>query len=1509
VDQDGTTYQFLPSIGSGQVVGYCCAAGSLATSITDRNGNTITLNSPANGYGLAANAYTDTVGREVVSWSGLGSSSGDTLSISGLSNITVHWTTVYTGNYAMGSQPLPGNQSPNCQVPSTGPSSSQLGVSEIDLPNNTKYAITYDSENPLLYDANPSQGPYGVVGQINFPDGGYVRYKWGLDTNSQGIYQSVIFNTVPAQQLTCILSYDAPAVVERIVNDGTRNVLDQTFSYGPTTWGINTWKSKSTTVTTTDLVTGQQTITKYTYSASGVDTPPWDTGSQTPVAPVETTTVYEDGSGNTVRTVNQQWLNYMTASGNQTVFEDNQTTRTALKCFDANDQVTQFYEYGLPSEGSYPGDPSCVSSSGLTASKGPLKRQTITVTSSQGSCGTNIVDEPCSITVEDGSGNEAKQTVFNYTDSVQPSNVSCSGCLVSPPGQHRGNVGSVVRAVNGSSSLPTNYTYYGTGQVASMTDPNGNTTTYCYGDTSAGCPSGNTYGYLTQVTYPSTNGVSHIEEFSWNLANGKLASSIDENGQTSSYSYNDPLARLTQVTYPSTPGAYYNGSSCTSPGQTSYSYNDAAGAVSVATSKLLCNGVSATSTAYLNGLGLTTKTIAENGAETDTVYDGLRRVYQVSNPYFTSNDPTYGWTTTLYDPLGRVTSVTKPDQSVVSTSYSANCTTVKDENGRPRRSCTDGLARTWQVTEDPGGLGYVTTYQHDPNDNLTGVNQSGQLRSFSYDWLSRLTSATNPESGTTTYTYPTPSALCSGDPSTVCTRQDNRGITTTYLYDALNRPTSKRYSDGTPSANFFYDEASVSLGSWTSPALGNPIGRQTHTTTTSGGTTLTATVQSYDPMGRTTNYWQCTPLNCGTSRIWPTSYTYDLAGDLSSWIHPSQFTITQTLNAAQQVTAVKSSLSSSTQPPTLAQSITYNAPGAVTGLQNGCAVGSGSSCMNVQETYQYNNRLQVAMAELGTPSQMAPMAELGTASSPAWTSCRVYNYYLPSLPGGEPNPTSCAMPAQGTNNNGNVAGMYYSDSANSGLSHTASYNYDGVNRLSGAAATGNSTYSQSYTYDPYGNMTCAASPAENKCIAPTYSASTNQITTSGYAYDAAGDLQNDGTYTYQWDAEARLAKVISSGTAISTNTYNALGQRVRDVTTTSTTDEAYGAGGNLLWRYTGNPSDPNQRAFVPFNGRILAEYYAGVTIFDHPDEIGSMTTSSDYTGKTINEKLFYPFGELWTGAAIPNLNMHQTFAQLPDYDSETDQYNTANRHYSPSGRWLSPDPGGVKVVKLDDPQTWNMYAYVRNNPTTSTDPTGLACIFGMTIFGSHFGGRCPGDEPPPPPRRPPPPAPAVMTPGTPQYNLASAQAAARSNPAFRPTGVPGTPGRTTHCNEATCAIAEDIGASTNGLVNENGVPNSANTDATTLANSPDWRPATPQEAQQAGNQGVLALGARPDDPRGHILSVAPELMPGLHDVGRNGPQVNQIGATVGIMNAYGDRPRVWTSPQGITWYVPWDWGP
>jgi RHS repeat-associated protein len=75
--------------------------------------------------------------------------------------------------------------------------------------------------------------------------------------------------------------------------------------------------------------------------------------------------------------------------------------------------------------------------------------------------------------------------------------------------------------------------------------------------------------------------------------------------------------------------------------------------------------------------------------------------------------------------------------------------------------------------------------------------------------------------------------------------------------------------------------------------------------------------------------------------------------------------------------------------------------------------------------------------------------------------------------------------------------------------------------------------------------------------------------------------------------------------------------------------------------------------------------------------------------------------------------MHQTFAQLPDYDPETDQYNTLYRHYTPNGRWMRPDPLAGDVT---NPQSLNRYAYVTNNPTSLTDSTGLGlpgCPQGM----------------------------------------------------------------------------------------------------------------------------------------------------------------------------------------------------
>src|SRR5882724_3292639 len=68
--------------------------------------------------------------------------------------------------------------------------------------------------------------------------------------------------------------------------------------------------------------------------------------------------------------------------------------------------------------------------------------------------------------------------------------------------------------------------------------------------------------------------------------------------------------------------------------------------------------------------------------------------------------------------------------------------------------------------------------------------------------------------------------------------------------------------------------------------------------------------------------------------------------------------------------------------------------------------------------------------------------------------------------------------------------------------------------------------------------------------------------------------------------------------------------------------------------------------------------------------------------------------------------------------------------------------------------------------------------------------------------QPRPPPPAVITPGTPQNDLANAQDNARNNPAFAPQGERGTPERKTFCNMATCSILRTYGGPMDALTNQ-----------------------------------------------------------------------------------------------------------
>ena len=233
--------------------------------------------------------------------------------------------------------------------------------------------------------------------------------------------------------------------------------------------------------------------------------------------------------------------------------------------------------------------------------------------------------------------------------------------------------------------------------------------------------------------------------------------------------------------------------------------------------------------------------------------------------------------------------------------------------------CRERKSRGGYIPQVPSSVNLTinTCYKYDALNNLIEVDQGSQTRTYSYDGLSRLTSSTTPQSGTTNLYYTTSGgSLCAAAANALCRRTDARGITTTYTYDAVNRLTSKSYSDSTQAADFYYDETSVTVAG-TKYTLANTKGRLSHTSAASG---TALTLHSYDPMGRTQDLWQCTPFNCASASPWNVHYTY--AGRTRAG-----FTITEGYDSLQGMTGISSSWNDGTHPANLALLIEYSPAG------------------------------------------------------------------------------------------------------------------------------------------------------------------------------------------------------------------------------------------------------------------------------------------------------------------------------------------------------------------------------------------------------------------------------------------------------------------------------------------------------------------------------------------------------------------------------------------------------
>ncbi len=140
--------------------------------------------------------------------------------------------------------------------------------------------------------------------------------------------------------------------------------------------------------------------------------------------------------------------------------------------------------------------------------------------------------------------------------------------------------------------------------------------------------------------------------------------------------------------------------------------------------------------------------------------------------------------------------------------------------------------------------------------------------------------------------------------------------------------------------------------------------------------------------------------------------------------------------------------------------------------------------------------------------------------------------------------------------------------------------------------------------------------------------------------------------------------------------------------------------------------DSTETLYYTFNGAVTVARVDGTFTHVLTDHLGSPHTTWTVVGNTVERQLYEPWGN---HRHSDDLVTDKSFTgQYQDTSTGFGFYNA--RYYDNTlGRFISPD---TIIPNPTDPQTFNRYSYVNNNPATYTDPTGH-CVPGSGFF---YGG-------------------------------------------------------------------------------------------------------------------------------------------------------------------------------------------
>ena len=178
------------------------------------------------------------------------------------------------------------------------------------------------------------------------------------------------------------------------------------------------------------------------------------------------------------------------------------------------------------------------------------------------------------------------------------------------------------------------------------------------------------------------------------------------------------------------------------------------------------------------------------------------------------------------------------------------------------------------------------------------------------------------------------------------------------------------------------------------------------------------------------------------------------------------------------------------------------------------------------------------------------------------------------------------------------------------------YAYDGINRLK---QQDDGTTTTDITYDSASNRLTWDDGTSVSYTIPSTSNKLSDVGSDSYTYDDSGNITDDSTNTYSWNAAGNLATVNTTDGVYS---YDWLHRRVKKVAGGSTTYYVYGQNGLLYGEY--DSSGDFIREYVYLNGEPLAQIDAGspdVLTYLHTDHLGAPRYGTNTDLKNLEIKL------------------------------------------------------------------------------------------------------------------------------------------------------------------------------------------------------------------------------------------------------------------------------------------------